>query len=177
MAVLQFWIVRSSGLVGRCLDLGQAAATSFLRGRPRGRLRGTTTPAMKSCPPHTPHGSRRSSAPARHSARTGQPPHSDLASSTSLGDSAKKSSGSSRRHGSCSSTTPAPKVGASRTVVLISFSSCRVGGVQLRKSERPRFPGFGFRGLEAAVEEGFPYIGGLQALVPGKVRTSATTPV
>jgi hypothetical protein len=50
-------------------------------------------------------------------------------------------------------------------------------GVQLRKSERPRFPGFGFRGLEAAGEEWCSYVGGLQALVPGKVRTSATTPV
>ena len=43
------------------------AATGFLRGRPRGRLRATTTPWTKSCPPQTPHGSRRSRAPARHS--------------------------------------------------------------------------------------------------------------
>ena len=35
------------------------AATSVLRGRPRGRLRATTTPEMNSSPPQTPQGSRR----------------------------------------------------------------------------------------------------------------------
>src|SRR3954469_18929827 len=76
------------------------AATSDLRGRPRGRLRGTTTPWMKSSPPQTPHGSRRSRAPARHVVRRGQSVHRDFAYSTSSGDSAKKSSGSNDRHGS-----------------------------------------------------------------------------
>src|SRR5919106_3199533 len=72
----------------------QAAVTvSLLRGRPRGRLRGTTTPWTNSSPPHTPHGSERSSAPARHSAFSGQVVQRDLAYSTSAGDSAKKSSG------------------------------------------------------------------------------------
>ena len=41
-------------------------ARSALLGRPRGRLRGTTTPRSKISPPHTPHGSSRCSAPARH---------------------------------------------------------------------------------------------------------------
>ena len=35
------------------------AATSVFRGRPRGRLRGMTSPRRKSSPPQTPHGSRR----------------------------------------------------------------------------------------------------------------------
>ena len=43
------------------------APTGYFRGRPRGRLRATTTPPMNSSPPQTPQGSRRSSAPARHS--------------------------------------------------------------------------------------------------------------
>src|SRR5215813_5979518 len=49
---------------------------------------------MNSSPPHTPHGSLRSTAPARHAGRIGQSLHSDLASSTSSGDSAKNKSGS-----------------------------------------------------------------------------------
>ena len=56
---------------------GQAATSSF-RGRPRGRLRGTISPRRNSSPPQTPHGSRRSSAPARHAIRAGQPRHSVL---------------------------------------------------------------------------------------------------
>ena len=36
---------------------GGSAHAAFLRGRPRGRLRGTTTPRSNSSPPHTPHGS------------------------------------------------------------------------------------------------------------------------
>src|SRR6266542_2123435 len=39
-------------------------------------------------------------APARHSTRTGQSPHSDLASSSSAGESANHRSGSNVRHGS-----------------------------------------------------------------------------
>ena len=35
----------------------QAAGASFLRGRPRPRLRATTTPPMNTSPPQTPHGS------------------------------------------------------------------------------------------------------------------------
>src|ERR1035438_9933032 len=71
------------------------AATSVLRGRPRGLLRGTTSPRRKSSPPQTPQGSRRSCAPERQVFRAGQPQQSALASSTSSGDSAKNSSGSS----------------------------------------------------------------------------------
>src|SRR5439155_5905203 len=40
-------------------------------GRPRGRLKASTFPFRKSWPPHTPHGSRRVSAPSRHSSRSG----------------------------------------------------------------------------------------------------------
>src|SRR3954449_606348 len=72
---------------------------SFLRGRPRGRLRGTTTPATTSSPPHTPHGSRRASASERHLVRSGQERQRALAVSTSAGDSAKNRSGSSVQHG------------------------------------------------------------------------------
>ena len=46
---------------------GAYAATSVLRGRPRGRLRATISPWTKSSPPQTPHGSRRWRAPERHS--------------------------------------------------------------------------------------------------------------
>ena len=45
---------------------GSQAATSVFRGRPRGRLRGTTSPRRNSSPPQTPHGSRRSRAPEKH---------------------------------------------------------------------------------------------------------------
>src|SRR3954463_7333686 len=83
---------------------GHQAAISHLRGRPRGRLRGTTTPAMKSSPPQTPQGSRRSSAPARHSCRTGQAWQRDLANSTSAGASANQSSGSLTRQGPSAAT-------------------------------------------------------------------------
>jgi len=74
------------------------AATSVLsdlRGRPRGRLRGTIVPRMSSSPPQTPQGSLRSSAPVRQAILARQPRHIAFASSTSLGDSAKNSSGSS----------------------------------------------------------------------------------
>src|ERR1022692_515369 len=75
------------------------AATSDLRGLPRARFRGTTSPRRNNSPPQTPHGSLRSTAPARQIILTGQSPHSDFASSTSSGDSAKNRSGSSA-HGS-----------------------------------------------------------------------------
>src|SRR5699024_1357429 len=48
------------------------AAVSVLRGRPRPRLRAMTTPSTKISPPHTPHGSPRRRAPAKHSALIGQ---------------------------------------------------------------------------------------------------------
>src|SRR5262249_4507293 len=83
------------------------AATSSLRGRPRARLRGTISPLMNSSPPHTPQGSLRSIAPARHFPLAGQLRQSDLASSTSSGDSAKNRSGL-LTHGSARPlTTPA----------------------------------------------------------------------
>src|SRR5690606_14876974 len=75
------------------------AATGFFRGRPRGRLRGTTVPCRTSCPPQTPHGSERSRAPARHSCRIGQSAHRALASSTSSGSSANHRSAGCCRHG------------------------------------------------------------------------------
>src|SRR5665811_1756397 len=75
------------------------AATGSLRGRPRGRLRATIDPWTKSSPPQTPHGSSRSSALARHSARTGHAPQRVLASSTSAGRSANQSSALYSRHG------------------------------------------------------------------------------
>src|SRR5205807_6606518 len=71
------------------------AATSVLRGRPRGRLRGTIAPRISSSPPQTPQGSLRSSAPVRQASLASQPRHIALAVSTSWGDSAKNSSGSS----------------------------------------------------------------------------------
>src|SRR5690606_10895999 len=70
------------------------AATGCLRGRPRGRLRAMITPRWKISPPQTPHGSPRSSAPARHASRTGQPAHSRLARSRYAGASANHRSGS-----------------------------------------------------------------------------------
>ncbi len=70
------------------------AAICDLRGRPRARLVGTMAPRSSNSPPHTPHGSPRSRASARHAARTGQPAHSSLARATSCGDSAKNRSGS-----------------------------------------------------------------------------------
>src|ERR1700722_6239869 len=82
------------------IDGSAQAATSVLRGRPRGLLRGTTSPRRNSSPPHTPQGSRRSIAPARHASLAAQSTQSAFADSTSSGDSAKNSSGSSVQ-GSC----------------------------------------------------------------------------
>ena len=61
--------IRARTLIG---DRQCHAATSVLRGRPRGRLRAITAPRSNSSPPHTPQGSRRSRAPARQTARRGQ---------------------------------------------------------------------------------------------------------
>ena len=99
------------------------AATSHLRGLPLGRLRATTAPDTSSWPPHTPQGSRRSSAPARHSARTGQVWHKDFASSTSAGDSAKKSSGSLIRHGRLDASVRSLATSASMTLSVMLFTS------------------------------------------------------
>jgi len=77
---------------------GQALApivTTSLRGRPRGRLCGTIAPLISNSPPQTPQGSLRSSAPARQASLAGHPRHIAFACSTSCGDSAKNSSGSS----------------------------------------------------------------------------------
>ena len=96
------WRCVGSGIrSGWLRDRAVHAATSDFRGRPRGRLRGTTTPWTNHSPPQTPHGSRRSRAPARHARRAGQSWQRVLAYSTSAGASAKKSSGSFTRHGSC----------------------------------------------------------------------------
>src|ERR1700734_2567839 len=80
-------------------DLTQAAP-SVLRGRPRGLLRCTTCPPKNTSPPHTPQGWRLSIAPARHASLAAQSTQSAFADSTSCGDSAKNSSGSSVQ-GSC----------------------------------------------------------------------------
>ena len=61
------------------------AATSVLRGRPRGRLRGTIAPRISSSPPQTPQGSLRSSAPVRQASLALHPRHIALAVSTSFG--------------------------------------------------------------------------------------------
>jgi len=52
------------------------------------------------------------------------------------------------------------------SILLLLVSS---GGDQ---TKRPRIPGFGFRGLEAADEELYSYVGGLQAGLPGRYCTS-----
>jgi hypothetical protein len=54
-----------------------------LAGRPRGRFSAMITPWSKISPPQTPHGSARSTAPARHASRSGQVRHDALASSRS----------------------------------------------------------------------------------------------
>src|SRR3954469_23347044 len=83
-----------------CGHAAVTVCTSVLRGRPRGRFRGTTTPWTTSSPPQTPHGSRRSRASERQRARSGHETQRALAASTSAGDSAKNRSGSSVQHGS-----------------------------------------------------------------------------
>ena len=60
-------------------------------GRPRRRLLWSTLPLSSSWPPHTPHGSRRSSAPSRHCAITGHRAQSCLARAMSCSSSEKKS--------------------------------------------------------------------------------------
>ncbi len=99
LLVLVSVLVRAGAAVAcasRLLPHGSSqAATSVLRGRPRGRLRGTTSPRRNSSPPQTPQGSRRSRAPAKQTSRMGHPRHRALADSTSAGSSAKNRSGSS----------------------------------------------------------------------------------
>ena len=87
------------------------AATSVLRGRPRGRLRATITPWTKSSPPQTPHGSPRSRAPERQAARAGHVPHRALANSTPSGVSANHSSASFSRQGIPSPVVWTPRAG------------------------------------------------------------------
>src|ERR1017187_5347401 len=132
-------LMRSGRLVGQVhdsppllicslLERTAHAATSVLRGRPRGRLRGTTSPRRNSWPPQTPHGSRRSKAPARQARRAGQSRHSSLADSTSWGDSAKNSSGSSLHGSPRPFGSPAVATGPVRTAgpVLVFDPACAV---------------------------------------------------
>ena len=103
---------RNQGCGGRGRPPGRGAAwsqaaTSSFRGRPRGRLRGTTCPRRNSSPPQTPQGSLRSRAPLKQAIITGHSRQSAFAASTSAGASAKNSSGSSR-HGR--SSRPAIRV-------------------------------------------------------------------
>src|SRR5687768_1736193 len=60
-------------------------------GRPRRRLLWSTLPLSSSCPPQTPHGSRRSRAPSRHSAITGQRAQISFALAMSCSSSEKNS--------------------------------------------------------------------------------------
>lgn len=59
-------------------------------GRPRGRLVVQTRPSSRSSPPHTPHGSLRSSAPCRHWTRVEHLEQIALARETSTNSSEKK---------------------------------------------------------------------------------------
>ena len=94
------WSARRAGESRR-----QAAGAAFFRGRPRPRLVATTTPPTNTSPPHTPHGSARSMAPARHPSISGHSRHRALACSTSAVRSANQSSGSFDRHGMKSATS------------------------------------------------------------------------
>ena len=157
---------------------GQADSSLF-RGRPRGRLRGTTTPCTTSSPPQTPHGSRRARASARHRDRSGQLRHSALAASTAAGDSAKNRSGSSvvqqgSNTGSGSASCPG------RSEVADTCGHFRARSRWSEKTERPRIPD-GFRGLDgvgltirpAPLEEGEPCCGRQRAqLHPGSWRSA-----
>ena len=73
--------VTSSTTVGR----------ATLRGRPRPRRTGTTWPSTRNSPPHTPNGSPRSRARARHSRRTVQRAQIAFARAASAGFSEKNS--------------------------------------------------------------------------------------
>ena len=70
----RFWAVAC-----RCTGIGTTGIWSSGRatfgGRPRRRFTVSILPLMKSCPPHTPNNSRRSSAASRHSANTEQSAH------------------------------------------------------------------------------------------------------
>ena len=79
--------------------------TGDLRGRPRRRFTVSILPLMKSCPPHTPNNSRRSSAASRHSANTEQSAHTRLAAAISPMSSLKKRSAAfgTARHAAMSS--------------------------------------------------------------------------
>src|SRR5699024_9786042 len=98
------WPAPSVERVLRPLDRSTAGppigGPAVFGGRPRARLWTTILPPMRISPPHTPHGSDRSTAPARHSARAGHSWQSALAASRSRGDSEKNSSGSLVWHGS-----------------------------------------------------------------------------
>ena len=135
-------------LVGRAGLQVVQAATSHLRGLPLGLLRATTAPDTRSWPPQTPHGSRRSSAPARHSVRTGQVWHKDFASSTSAGDSAKKSSGSLVRQGRLEASVRS-LASASMTLSVMLFTSSEFSSWS--DNEKAAVPSLGIRGLEVPV--------------------------
>src|SRR5580658_9141698 len=112
------------GYAARCVLMTGYAATSVLRGRPRGRLRGTIAPRISNSPPQTPQGSLRSSAPARQASLARHPRHIAFACSTSCGDSAKNSSGFSV-HGRTrrSSVVSCPPTVTSRHCIAV-ITSC-----------------------------------------------------
>ena len=91
------WEVRSrpGASAGPCAHCGVEVAAMpgewCLRGLPRRRLRATTAPPWNSSPPQTPHGSPRSSAPARQQPRWEQEAHSLFAHSISPASSEKNS--------------------------------------------------------------------------------------
>src|SRR5882757_3392120 len=138
---------------------GVHATTAFLRGRPRGRLRGTTTPWMNSSPPQTPQGSRRSLAPARQASRTGQvrqgtgTPRRSISSSSSVRGSKVFSEGGSaagsavaKPWGGWLGSVVGPDVACWAVCTVSSFLVCRSGRLAglrlcpLEKTEGPRIP-------------------------------------
>lgn len=80
------------------------ASGLVLGGRPRGLLRARMAPWWKISPPQTPHGSARSSAPARQAARSGHCWQHALACSSSSGSSENHSSPPPRWQGSGSAS-------------------------------------------------------------------------
>lgn len=81
-----------------------SASGLVLGGRPRGLLRAMIAPWWKISPPQTPHGSARSSAPARQAVRSGQGRQCALACSSSAGSSENHRSLGTRWQGSGSAS-------------------------------------------------------------------------
>ena len=160
-------LLQAIGCRVSCVTRWADQATSDLRGRPRGACGERRLPCSKSSPPHTPHGSARSRAPARHSTFSGQPPHSAFACSTPAGVSANHSSGSLSWHGMDHRDEASGRLGIRQK----SARNPRVEQVRDRRhdshcgspprvrsgadgwsgpTKRPRIRGLRFRGLRSA---------------------------